>query len=243
MARGPSPLVQYAMTDTPFRADILIAGAGPTGLVLAIWLTKLGVRVRIIDKVAEPGTTSRALAVQARTLEFYEQIGLAEAVLERGHKVPALNLWVRHARAARVPLEDMGKGLTAFPYPVIFPQDEHERLLIAHLAELGVGVERSLELIGFEDNGQRVLAALRNSDGLRRAQPLCHGPVRPNCGHSLAGSADIPGALDAPVRLSHSVSDRSELPAQRVECRQSQQGTRRRPLAVATGDDANRPAT
>ena len=165
MARGPSPLVQYAMTDTPFRADILIAGAGPTGLVLAIWLTKLGVRVRIIDKVAEPGTTSRALAVQARTLEFYEQIGLAEAVLERGHKVPALNLWVRHARAARVPLEDMGKGLTAFPYPVIFPQDEHERLLIAHLAELGVRVERSLELIGFEDNGQRVLAALRNSDG------------------------------------------------------------------------------
>jgi 2-polyprenyl-6-methoxyphenol hydroxylase-like FAD-dependent oxidoreductase len=77
------------MTGTPSRADVLIAAAGPTGLVLAIWLTKL-VRVRIIDKVAEPGTTSRALAVQARTLEFYQQIGLADAVVKRGHKVPAL---------------------------------------------------------------------------------------------------------------------------------------------------------
>jgi flavin-dependent dehydrogenase len=51
------------------RSDVLIVGAGPTGLVMALWLTKLGMKVRIIDKTAEPGTTSRALAVQARTLE------------------------------------------------------------------------------------------------------------------------------------------------------------------------------
>ena len=53
---------------------VLIVGAGPTGLVLALWLTKLGVRVRIIDKTAEAGTTSQALAVQARTLELYRQV-------------------------------------------------------------------------------------------------------------------------------------------------------------------------
>ena len=58
--------------------SVLIAGAGPTGLVLALWLTKLGVSVRIVDKTAEPGTTSRALAVHARTLELYQQLGLAE---------------------------------------------------------------------------------------------------------------------------------------------------------------------
>ena len=69
--------------------EVLIVGAGPTGLVLALWLTQLGVRVRIIDKTAEPGTTSRALAVQARTLEFYSQIGLAEAVVERTSETPA----------------------------------------------------------------------------------------------------------------------------------------------------------
>ena len=59
--------------------DVLIVGAGPTGLVLALWLTKLGVKVRIVDKTAEPGTTSRALAVQARTLELYRQLDLADA--------------------------------------------------------------------------------------------------------------------------------------------------------------------
>ena len=58
------------------RSDVLIIGAGPTGLVLALWLSKLGVRVRIVDKTSAPGTTSRALAVQARTLELYRQLDL-----------------------------------------------------------------------------------------------------------------------------------------------------------------------
>jgi 2-polyprenyl-6-methoxyphenol hydroxylase-like FAD-dependent oxidoreductase len=70
------------------RCDVLIVGAGPTGLVLALWLTKLGVKVRLIDKTAEPGTTSRALAVQARTLELCRQLDLAGAIVSRGHKVP-----------------------------------------------------------------------------------------------------------------------------------------------------------
>src|SRR5438046_7395249 len=69
--------------------DVLIVGAGPTGLVLALWLARLGVKPRLIDKTAEPGTTSRALAVHARTLELYRQLDLAQVVLERGHKVPA----------------------------------------------------------------------------------------------------------------------------------------------------------
>ena len=64
--------------------EVLIVGAGPTGLVLALWLTRLGVRVRVIDKTAEPGTTSRALAVQVRTLELYRQLDLADAVVARG---------------------------------------------------------------------------------------------------------------------------------------------------------------
>ena len=148
------------MADKPGHADVLIAGAGPTGLVLALWLTKLGVPVRIIDKVAEPGTTSRALAVQARTLEFYQQLGLAQAVVERGHQVAALNLWVKSARAARVPIGNLGQAVTAFAFPTIFPQDEHERLLIARLSELGVEVERPAELTAFEDDGTEIRATL-----------------------------------------------------------------------------------
>jgi hypothetical protein len=65
------------------RNDVLIIGAGPTGLVLALWLTKLHVNVRIIDKTAEPGTTSRALAVQARTLELYRQLDLARVYVRK----------------------------------------------------------------------------------------------------------------------------------------------------------------
>ena len=79
-------------TSSIYDTEVLIVGAGPTGLVLALWLARLGVRARIIDKTAEPGTTSRALAVQARTLEFYRQIGLADAVVERGRKAVSANL-------------------------------------------------------------------------------------------------------------------------------------------------------
>src|SRR5438034_5545232 len=120
-----------SMRDT----DVLIVGAGPTGLVLALWLARLGVRVRIVDKTAEPGTTSRALAVQARTLELYRQVGLAEAVVTRGRKMTTVNLWKTGKHVAQVVFGDMGEDLSPFPYALIYPQDEHERLLINRLAE------------------------------------------------------------------------------------------------------------
>ena len=153
------------LAQSPADTAILIVGAGPTGLVLALWLAKMGVRARIIDKVGEPGTTSRALAVQARTLEFYRQVGLSQAVIDRGHRVKALNLWVRRARAAHVPIEDMGEGLSPFSFPVIFPQDEHERLLIEQLGQAGVQVERNVELTGFEERTDGIRATVRTASG------------------------------------------------------------------------------
>ena len=147
------------------RHEILIAGAGPTGLVLALWLSHLGMRPRIVDKVAEPGTTSRALGVQARTLELFHQIGLADDVIAHGLEFTAANLWVRARPVARVPFGDMGKGVSPYPYMLIFPQDEHERLLIERLRERGVEVERPLELAGFEDRGDHVVAQLKRPDG------------------------------------------------------------------------------
>src|SRR5215510_7440200 len=95
--------------------EVLIVGAGPTGLVLALWLVRLGVRVRIVDKTEEPATTSRAVAVQARTLEFYRQIGLAETVISRGREVSAANLWVAGRHIARVVLGAMGAGISPYP--------------------------------------------------------------------------------------------------------------------------------
>jgi 2-polyprenyl-6-methoxyphenol hydroxylase-like FAD-dependent oxidoreductase len=146
------------------RSEVLIIGAGPTGLVLALWLTKLGASVRIVDKTAAPGTTSRALAVQARTLELYRQLDLTDAVLERGHRVPGMNLWARGKRAARVSFESIAADLS--PYgPFIFPQDQHERLLIEQLAAAGVLVERNTELLRFSAEAEGVSATLRGADG------------------------------------------------------------------------------
>jgi FAD binding domain len=117
------------------------------------------------DKAAEPGTTSRALAVHARTLELYRQLDLADFVVERGHKVPAVNLWVKGEPAARLPFATVGEDLTAYAFLEIFPQDQHERLLIERLEKLGVAVERRTELMRFTEEGDRVTASLRGPDG------------------------------------------------------------------------------
>jgi 2-polyprenyl-6-methoxyphenol hydroxylase-like FAD-dependent oxidoreductase len=162
------------MTSHP----VLIIGAGPTGLVLALWLTRLGVRVRIIDKTAEPGTTSRAVAVQARTLELYRQVGLSGAVVEAGVKVAGANLWVGGAKAARLPLGRMGEGLSPFPYALTYPQDAHERLLIERLDAWGVKVERRTELVHFDQLPEKVRAVLKRPDG---SEEVCEAAYLAGC--------------------------------------------------------------
>ena len=157
---------------------VLIAGAGPTGLVLAIWLTKLGVKVRIVDKTAEPGTTSRALAVQARTLEFYHQVGFDDVVIAGGIKIQHLNFWVKGRRRARVPLQDTGKGLTPYAFALAFPQDAHEKLLIEQLGKLGVRVERQTELLRFTQHDRGVTATLRRPDG---SEDVCDAVYLAGC--------------------------------------------------------------
>jgi 2-polyprenyl-6-methoxyphenol hydroxylase-like FAD-dependent oxidoreductase len=157
---------------------VLITGAGPTGLVLALWLTKLGVKVRIIDKTAEPGTTSRALAVQARTLEFYHQIGIDDGIIAGGVKIQNLNLWVKGRRAARVLLQRAGEGLTPYDFALVFPQGAHERLLIERLGELGVRVERKTELLRFSQNDAGVTATLRRPDA---SEEVCEAAYLAGC--------------------------------------------------------------
>lgn len=158
--------------------DVLIVGAGPTGLTLALWLALQGVRPRIIDRTAQPGTTSRALAVQARTLELYRQLGLTERLLAQGHQVPAINLWVEGQPKARLPFESIGGTVTRYPYVEIFQQDLHERLLIERLAELGVTVERETELKSFTDSGDGIRACLQRPGA---AEELCEAAYIAGC--------------------------------------------------------------
>jgi 2-polyprenyl-6-methoxyphenol hydroxylase-like FAD-dependent oxidoreductase len=170
--------------------QVLIAGAGPTGLVLALWLARVGVRLRVVDKAAEPGTTSRAIAVQARTLEFYRQLGLADAVVEQGLKFAAVNLWTAGRKRGRVALGDMGQGISPFPYVLAFPQDQHERLLIERLSEVGVDVERRTELLHFERAGRGVRARLRRPDG---TEETCEADYIAGCDGAHSKARDVLG--------------------------------------------------
>jgi 2-polyprenyl-6-methoxyphenol hydroxylase-like FAD-dependent oxidoreductase len=157
-----TPLISGEPSTSP---GVLIVGAGPTGLVLALWLTHLGIKLRIVDKASEPGTTSRALGVQARTLEFYRQLGMADGVVADGIKTAGVNLWVKGSRVGRLPMGEIGEGQTAFPYILMYPQDVHEAFLIRKLQEAGVLVERPTELLRFEQKDAYVRATLRREDG------------------------------------------------------------------------------
>ncbi len=183
-----------ARRATP-ETQVLIVGAGPTGLVLALWLTKSDVRVRVIDKADGPGTTSRAIIMHARNLEFYAQLGIAQAAIDRGSKVTAANLWVRGKQVARVPFGDLGVGLSPYPYMLIFPQDEHEQMLVDELNRVGVKVEYATEFASFEDTGDGICAHLRNGRG---SDTSCRATYLAGCdgAHSAVRrrlSVDFPG--------------------------------------------------
>ena len=159
------------------ECDVLIVGAGPTGLVLALWLARMGISCRIIDKAEAPGTTSRALAVHARTLELYRQLDLTGAVLQNGHKVPAVNLWVKGERKVHLDFGTVGENLTPYPFLHIFPQDEHERLLIARLEQQGVSVERRTSLVSYREEEGGIVARLGAAGG----EEECHARYIAGC--------------------------------------------------------------
>ena len=175
--------------------DILIVGAGPTGLVLALWLTRAGINVRVIDKTAEPGTTSRALVLHARTLELYRQLGVADDVVARGLPFTAVNLWSGGRPAAHVELGAIGQGLTPYPEMLIFPQDQHERLLLDHLRGAGVEVAPRTTLVGLEVGRERVVARTRRDGAAETEAPYAfavgcdgaHSTVRETLGVGFPG--------------------------------------------------------
>lgn len=145
--------------------EVLIAGAGPSGLALAISLSRQGVPFTIIDKDSGPGTTSRAMAVQARVLELYEQLGIADKIVVNGIIVNKINFFKNKNHLARIPVGQLGREMSAFPYVLILPQDAHENILVNELQSSGHDVQWNHELKCFRDDGDSVHAVIESESG------------------------------------------------------------------------------
>jgi 2-polyprenyl-6-methoxyphenol hydroxylase-like FAD-dependent oxidoreductase len=146
-------------------SDVLVVGAGPTGLMLANQLARRGVRALIIDRHAGPSLQTRALGVQARTLEIYSHLGIVERALDLGKRATGANIWTRGRRAARIPLGDIGRDLSPYPFLLILGQDDNERLLGDALRSHDVAVRWNTELVGLVQDADGVKATLKRPDG------------------------------------------------------------------------------
>src|SRR5215469_4069816 len=142
--------------------QVLIVGAGPTGLVLAAELLHRGIRARIIDKGDGLALESRAIGIHARTLEVLDMMGLADRFIERGQVVPLFRFY--SGARCLVSLEFARCG-SRFGFLLDLPQDETQRLLRARIAELGGAVEQRTELIALVPCGNAVTATVQNPGG------------------------------------------------------------------------------
>src|SRR5690242_18182185 len=135
------------------QADILIAGAGPAGLTLALQARAHGAAVRIIDRRPEAFRPSRALIVHSRTLEVLRPLGVTQALLAKADIAPSVDLHLGR-RVVRVSLGGLALVDTTFPHLSLIRQMDMETVLAQALADRGVEVERGAELAGVHNDPQ-----------------------------------------------------------------------------------------
>jgi 2-polyprenyl-6-methoxyphenol hydroxylase-like FAD-dependent oxidoreductase len=150
------------------NTQVLIVGAGPTGLMLANQLARRGVRALIIDRHPGPSPQTRALGVQARTLEIYAKMGLADRAIELGKRGNGAHLWSQGRKIGHVSLSDVGEKSTPYPYILVLGQDDNERLMGEKLREFGIEVQWNTELLALEQHASHVVATLKSADGTTR---------------------------------------------------------------------------
>ncbi|MBE9182017.1 FAD-dependent monooxygenase [Oculatella sp. LEGE 06141] len=143
-------------------SDILIVGAGPTGLLLAAGLARYGIKPRLIDKNPYPSKTSKALSLYARTLEVFDDLGMAEEAIAQGFSLQGFNLYANCNPIAHV---DLSQRRSHFPNAMVVPQSDTEALLGRALERLDVPVERSVTLTRLEQGTDCVTATLSHADG------------------------------------------------------------------------------
>ncbi|GLZ56604.1 FAD-dependent oxidoreductase [Micromonospora sp. NBRC 107095] len=193
----------------PTSTDVLVVGAGPTGLATALTLARRGVEVTVLDRLAAPPITSRAAVVHAYTLEVLDRIGAAAPLIAQAVRTPRFTVRDRDRVLLSVPFHELP---SRFPYALLISQAVTETVLTEKLAELGVQVRRPCRLTGLSRVGDGMLAqvdgqAVRarfvvGADGL-------HSTVRQLAGIGFTGSSDEESFVLADVRV-HSVLPRDE---------------------------------
>ena len=150
------------MNATQLDCQVLVVGAGPTGLLLAAGLLARGIRTRVIDKGDGVALQARAVGIHARTLEVLDTMGLAESFIERGQVVRQLRFYSRGRCLTSLEFARCG---SRFGYLLDLPQDQTERLLRARVAELGGAIEQRAELTSLTPGAGAVTAAVRGPAG------------------------------------------------------------------------------
>jgi 2-polyprenyl-6-methoxyphenol hydroxylase-like FAD-dependent oxidoreductase len=145
------------------RSPVLIVGAGPTGLTLALTLQRYGISARVIDKLDKPADLSKALAVWPASLEVLSGLGVGDAFDEAGVAMNAVTFGDGARRLAQVSMQ--GGIDSAHPNPILLPQSQTEAILAARFVELGGVIERGVELTGLSETSDAVTATLRHADG------------------------------------------------------------------------------
>jgi 2-polyprenyl-6-methoxyphenol hydroxylase-like FAD-dependent oxidoreductase len=154
-------------------AEVLVVGAGPTGLTLAAQLAAHGVRPRIIDRRLDRVHESRALAIQPRTLEVLAGLGVTDRLVAAGNRNVDLRLHTR-GRVVSAPLFNLAAADTAYPYLLFLSQAETERMLSEHLTGTGIPVERGVELVSLAQDSTAVTTTLRHEGGRDETFPTSY---------------------------------------------------------------------
>ncbi|SRR5579883_2429768 len=199
------------MVDLPEnRTDILVVGAGPVGLTAAAELARHGQHCRIIDKAPAPSSQSKALAIFPRTLEVFENMGMIEPVLKFGNPLHRISLYARKRPLAHLNIDKVD---SPYPFVISLPQNQTERILIDHLASLGVEVERMVELSSLAQDEKGITAILHHPDGREETCTVAwlvgcdgaHSTVRHSLGDPFLGKPYREVFVLADVKLSWSL--------------------------------------
>ncbi|MEX1000030.1 MAG: FAD-dependent monooxygenase, partial [Thermodesulfobacteriota bacterium] len=140
------------------NADVLIVGAGPTGLTMACELLRHGITPRIIDKAMAPTDKSKAFAIHPRTLELLDNMGIVDTFLKEGNECNAFDMYDRGKPLVSATFDSIE---SKYPFALMIPQSLSEKILHEHLKSYGIEVERELELKKIKQTDDIVTATLK----------------------------------------------------------------------------------